>query len=100
MRWVDSWSLWEKITSWVCLLGSGLKFIFHWKAQLSILFKSWFNLFADECLSSVTEKIDVSSANSLGFEVKFSDKSFKYIKERSDPRIEPWGTSASAFAHF
>ena len=73
--WVDFWSLWEKITSWAGLLGSGLKPIFHWEAQLFILLKSWFNLFAGECLSFITEKSVVSSANSLGFEIKLSGKS-------------------------
>ena len=33
----------EKITSWACLLEPGLKFIFHWKTKLFILFKSLLN---------------------------------------------------------
>ena len=36
-----------------------------------------------------TEKSDVSSANSLGFEIKLLGKSFTYIKKSSGPRIEP-----------
>ena len=90
--WDDFWSLGEKTTSWACLMGSGLKLIFHWKAQLFILVKSWFHLFADECLSFITEKSDVSSASS--FEVKLSGKSFMYIKKSSGPRTELWGTPA------
>ena len=81
-------------------MGSGLKLIFHWKAQLFILFKSWFNLFADKCLSFITENSDASSANSLEFEIKLPVMSFMYIKKSSGPRIEPWGTPASIFAHF
>ena len=64
----------KKRTSWACLLGAGLKLIFHGKAQLFILFKSLFKFFADKFLSNITEKRDVSSANSLGFETKFSGK--------------------------
>ena len=79
--WVDFWSLREKITSWACLLEPELKLIFHWKAQLFILFKSWFSSFVDKCLSFITEKSDVSSVNSLGFKVKFSGTSFIYIKK-------------------
>ena len=79
----------KKRTSWACLLGSELKLIFHWKAQLLILFKSSLKFFADKSLSNMTEKRDMSSANSLGFVTKFSDKSFIYIKKSSGPGIEP-----------
>ena len=44
---------------------------------------------ADNCLLYMTEKSDVSSANNLGFETKFSGKSFMYIKKSNGPRIEP-----------
>ena len=37
-------------------------------------------------------KSDVSLANNLGFETKFSGKSFMYIKESNGPAIESWGT--------
>ena len=46
---------------------SGLKFIFHCKAQFLILSKTLFNSFADLFLLSTTEKREVSSAKSLGF---------------------------------
>ena len=96
----EGWDdLQEKRTSWACLLGSGLKLIFNWKTQLCILFKSSFKFFADKSLSNITEKRDVSSANSLGFETRFSDKSFIHIKKSSGPRIEPWGTPASTLTH-
>ena len=68
----------KKETSSVCLLGSGLKLIFNWKAQF-ILLKSSFKFFADKSLSNITEKRDVPLANSLEFE----------IKKSSGPRIEP-----------
>ena len=81
------------------MLGSGLKLIFHWKAQLLILFKSSFKFYADKFLSNITEKRDVLSANSLGFETKSSEKSFIYIKKSSRPRIEPWGTPSSTLTY-
>ena len=81
--WVDFWSLREKITSWPCLLGSRLKLIFHWKAQL-FMFKSWYNLFDDKCLSFITEKSYLSLGNSLGFKIKLSDKSYVCIKKVVD----------------
>ena len=77
------------------LIGSGLKLIFHWKAQLFILFKSSCKFSADKSLPNNTEKKDVSSANSLGFETKFSDKSFVCVKKSSDSRIEPRVSPAS-----
>ena len=64
-----------KMTSWACLLESGLNLIFHWKAQLLNFIKSLFKSFADEFILWMTEKREVSSANNLGFEVKPSDKS-------------------------
>ena len=54
---------------------------------------------ADKWLLRITERSDALSANNLGFENKFSGKSFIYIKKSNGPRIEPWGTSASAFVH-
>ena len=46
-----------------------------------------------------TEKSEVSSANNLEFDAKFSDKSMILMKNNSDPRIEPWETLASILAH-
>ena len=96
--WDDFWILGEKGTSWACLLGSGLKFIFHWKDQLFILFKSSFKVFVDKFLSNITEKRAVSSTNSLEFETKFSDKSFIYILRKvavrelnpEEPLLQHW----------
>ena len=89
----------ESITSWDCLLGLGLELIFHWKTQWFILVKSSFKFCADNCLLRITEKKDVSSANNLGFETKFSGKSFMYIKKSNGPRIQSWGTPASSSVH-
>ena len=84
----------RKNTSWACLLAPGLKLIFHWKVQLFILLKSSFKFFAVKSLLCITEKSDVPSASSLGFEIKLSDKLFIYINKRSGPRKELWGTPA------
>ena len=62
-----------RMTSWAYLLGSGLKFIFHWKAQSLILPKSLFKLVLIELIFWTTEKREVSSGNSFWFEVKSSD---------------------------
>ena len=63
----------EKMTSSTCLERSGLKLIFHWKAQ--IISKSLFNAFADVFLSWTTEKRKVSFVKNLGFDDKLVDKS-------------------------
>ena len=73
--------LWLKITSWACLLGSGLKLIFHWKAHLLIFFRSSFN--------SLAENNDVSSATKF---YKSSAKSLILIQNNSGPSIDPCGT--------
>ena len=54
-----------KMTSWACLVGSGSTFIFHWKAQLFIIFKSLLRSFADVWVSCTTENKEVSSAKQL-----------------------------------
>ena len=53
------------------------------KAQL-FMFKSWYYLFPDKCLSFITEKSYLSLGNSLGFKIKLSDKSFICIKKVVD----------------
>ena len=45
--------------------------------------KSSFKFYANNCLLRITEKSDVSSANNVGFETKFSGKSFMYIKKNN-----------------
>ena len=61
--------------SWACLLRSGLKVIFHWKAQSLIFFRSLFNSIVDVLMSCTTENREVSSANSLALDNKPSGKS-------------------------
>ena len=77
-----------KITSWACLLGSGLKLIFHWKAHLLIFFRSSFNSLAEAFTSWTTENNDVSSAKSFTLEDKSSAKSLYQLN------IDPFGTAA------
>ena len=89
-----NWRFLENITSWACLLGSGLKVIFHCIVQSLILLISLFNLFADVITSWTTEKREVSSANSLKFVIKSLERLLIYIKNDNDPSIDPWGTPA------
>ena len=52
------------------------------------LFYSNLDLVADKCLSFITEKSDVSWANSLQFEIKLSGESFMYISKKVvDPEL-------------
>ena len=69
------------MTSEACLVVSGLKFIFHWVAQLLILsksllrFKSLIRLFAEVWMSCITENKDVSSAKSFALDERPSVRS-------------------------
>ena len=60
------WLIWDFLQEnnilVVCLFGSGLKVIFHWKAHWLITSRSWFKLKAVICGSSTTEYIIVPSA--------------------------------------
>ena len=87
--WLVFWSFRLKITSWAYLVGSGLKFIFHWNAQVLILVKSLFNLLADLVIFSNIENSDVSSSNNFALDAKSWDKSFMYIRKSNGPNIEP-----------
>ena len=80
-------------------MRSGLKCIFHWKARWSILFKSSFKFCADNSSLGISEKSDVSAANNLGFETKFSGKWFVHIRKSSGPKSESGRTPASTFFH-
>ena len=68
--WQTFFSFLEKITSWACLLGSGLKLIFHWKAHCFILERSLLSSKVVITESWITEKKEVSSAKSLVLEDK------------------------------
>lgn len=74
-EWFILFDFWLKMTTWACLVGSGLNLIFHLKVQLLILAKSWFSLLADVFISPVTEKKDVSYANSLALQEKLVARS-------------------------
>ena len=87
-----------KMTSWVCLVDSGLRFIFHWKTQLSIISKSLLRLFSEVWLSWITENKDVSSANNLAFVESPSERSLILIKNNNGLRMEPWGTPGMTFS--
>ena len=63
--WLIFFIVWLKMTSRTCLLISGLKFIFHWKAKSLILAQSLFSLFADVFMWCVMENKYMSSENSL-----------------------------------
>ena len=65
----------EKITSFTCLVGSGLNDIFQLKAQSCIFTKSLFSLEAETLALFTTEKSKVSSANSLTLVVRPRGKS-------------------------
>ena len=77
------------IIYWTCLLRSGLKFIFHLKAQLPIFFKSSLRSLAEVLISWTTENREVSSANSLHSLLGPPDKSLIYINNKG-PSIDPW----------
>ena len=64
-----------KVSSWACLVVSGLKFIFHWVTHLLILSKSLLRLFAEALMSYITENKDVSSAKSFGLDERPSARS-------------------------
>ena len=56
------------MTSWACLVVSGLKFIFHRVGQLLILSKSLLRLFVEVWMSCITENKGVSSAKSFALD--------------------------------
>ena len=66
----------EKITSFACLVGSGLNDIFELKTQSRIFTKSLFSLEAETLALFTTEKRGVSSANSLTLVVRPIWRSF------------------------
>ena len=88
------------MTSMACLLGSGLKLIFHWCAQWLVLAKSLLISAAELSLLCTTENKEVSSANNLVLDDNSSAKSFMFIKKKnSGPSIEPCGTPALRLVH-
>ena len=65
-----SFNLQLKGTSWACLLGSRLKIIFDWNAQILTFFKALFSSFAEVFMSCSTLKRDLLSANNFALENK------------------------------
>ena len=94
-----SFTLRLKMTSWACLVGSEIKFIFHWKTELFIIFKSLLRSFADAWVSCTTENEEVSSANSFTLVVRPSIRPLIWIKNNKEPRMEHWGNRALMFFH-
>ena len=85
----------EKISSWACLDGSGLKYIFHSLDLRLTLSRSLFSFCEVLIWSRTIENIEVSSAKSFTLDSRLSDKSLIYIYIKNNgPRIEPWGLSA------
>ena len=85
----------ENATDWSRLLGSGLKFIFRWIAQ----FRSLFNLIVDVIILRTAAKSDLSSAKSLTFVVKSSEKTLILIKNGNGTSADLWGTPTSILVH-
>ena len=68
--WVPGITFFEKITSFTCLVGSGLNDIFQLKAQSHIFTKSLFSLEPETLALFTPEKREVSSGNSLTLVVR------------------------------
>ena len=68
---------------------SGLNIIFHLNAHSDILLRSSFNKFADSDKLYTVENNEVSSANNLADDSKFSGRSLMYIKKSRGPNIDP-----------
>ena len=64
------------------------------KYPFTYLFKSLFKSISEASVFLTTEESEVPSANDLGLNPKFSDKSLIKIKNNSGPRIESWGYSS------
>ena len=60
------------MTSWACLVVSGLKFVFYWVAQLLILSKSLLRLLRVSC---ITENKNVSSGKIFALDERPSVRS-------------------------
>ena len=62
------------MSSYACLVESGLKFIFQWNDHSPIFFKLILRSIFETSTFLTTEKCEVFSANNLEFDAKFSDK--------------------------
>ena len=68
---------------------SGLNNILNLKAHSDIFLRSSFNKSADSDKLYTVENNEVSSANNLTYDSKFSGRSLMYIKKSSGPKIDP-----------
>ena len=83
----------------LCLFSKiRIKVHYPLECPFTYFFKSLFRSIFEAATFLTTVKSEVSSANNLEFEAKFSDKSMIQIKNNSGPRIELWGTAASTLA--
>ena len=86
------------------MLTSGLNDIFHLFAHSDIFFRSLFSTSAEVSLlltieNREVENKEVSSAKSFTVDSMFSDKSCMYIRKKSRPRIDTYGTLDFAGNH-
>ena len=65
------------------------KYYFSFESSFWYIFRSSFNKFADSDKSHNVENNEVSSANNLADDSKFSGRSMMYIKKSSGPNINP-----------
>ena len=89
----------EKVTSWACLVISGLNITFHLKAHSDIFLRSSFSKFKDSDKSHAVKNNKASPAINLADDSKFSGRSLMYIKKTSGPNIDPWRMPAITGAH-
>ena len=68
---------------------SELNNFFHLKAHSDTFLRSSFNKFADSDKSYTVEYHEVSLANNLADDSKFSGRSLMYMKKSSGPNINP-----------
>ena len=73
--WLEEFFLRERTISWACFEASGLNKIFHLYAHCDILYKSSLRDSDEELESQTTNKIKVSLAKIVVFEVNPSGKS-------------------------
>ena len=71
------------MTSWACLVVSGLKFIFYWVAQLLVLSKSLLRLFREIWMSCITENKNVTSGKIFALDERPSVRSLMQIKNNT-----------------
>ena len=97
--WDESPFCLEKITSYAGLVEFELKSIFNLNTHFEINERSWVRFLALSFLFLAILQKDVSFANSFALLFKPSGTSLTYIRKRSGPNMDPWGTSARIGLH-